>query len=78
LPSEDSSPGLPGWLPALAAGLALGLLVLTRPLSAVGLALPFGLHGLYLLVRGDPATRRRLIGLGLVALGRAMCCGRRR
>jgi 4-amino-4-deoxy-L-arabinose transferase-like glycosyltransferase len=61
-----------GWLPALAAGLALGLLVLTRPLSAVGLALPFGLHGLYLLVRGDPATRRRLIGLGLVAL---VCCG---
>jgi len=32
-------------------------------------AVPFGLHGLYLLLRGDPATRRRLIALGAIVLG---------
>ncbi|HNT25396.1 MAG TPA: hypothetical protein PKM21_13570 [Anaerolineales bacterium] len=55
-----------------AAGMALGLLVLTRPLSAAAVALPFGLHGVYLLVRGDWAVRRRVIGLGLIALA---CAG---
>lgn len=35
-----------------AAGLSLGTLVLTRPFTAVAVAVPFGLHGLILLVRG--------------------------
>lgn len=56
------------WLPALAAGGALGLLALTRPLTAVALGLPFGLHGVYLLLRGDRQVRLRLAALGLVAL----------
>jgi hypothetical protein len=56
------------WLPAVAAALALGVLILTRPLTAVGLAFPFGLHGLYLLVKGDRATRTRLVVLGLIVL----------
>ncbi|OGO36636.1 MAG: hypothetical protein A2W35_16625 [Chloroflexi bacterium RBG_16_57_11] len=57
------------WLATLAAAASLGLLVLSRPLTAVSVAVPFGLHGLYLLLRGDPATRRRLIALGAIVLG---------
>jgi hypothetical protein len=34
------------------AGLSLGTLVLTRPFTAVAVAVPFGVHGLILLVRG--------------------------
>lgn len=56
------------WLATLAAAASLGLLVLTRPLTAVSIALPFGLHGLYLLARGDSSTRRRLIVLGTTVL----------
>ena len=62
------------WLPVLTAALCLGLLALTRPLTAVAVGLPFGLHGLYLLVRGDadPAlrwlVRRRVLALGAIAL----------
>lgn len=60
------------WLPAIAAGLALGVLVLTRPLTAIGLAFPFGLHGLYLLFKSDRETRLRLVALGLIALALAL------
>jgi hypothetical protein len=56
------------WLPSVVAGLCLGLLALSRPLTAVGLALPFALHGLYLLVRGDWSVRKRLIAVGAIAL----------
>jgi hypothetical protein len=56
------------WLATLAAAAALGLLVLSRPLTAVSVALPFSLHGLYLLLRGDYLTRRRLIALGSIVL----------
>lgn len=59
------------WLPTLVAGLCLGLMALTRPLTAVAVAAPFGLHGLYLLVRGEAATRRRLLRLGLIVLAMA-------
>jgi len=57
------------WLPTLAAALSLGLLALTRPLTAVAVAFPFALHGVYLLVKGNRQTRRRLVVFGLVALG---------
>ncbi len=56
------------WLPTALAGLCLGLLALTRPLTAIGLGLPFAFHGLYLLIRGDWAVRRRLIAVGVIAL----------
>jgi hypothetical protein len=56
------------WLPTLVAAASLGTLAITRPLTAVGVALPFGLHGLYLLLRGDWPTRRRLFVFGLVTL----------
>ena len=64
-----STPGISRrWLPALAAGASLGLLALTRPLTAVCVGLPFGIHGLILLVRGDSTTRRNLILVGVTAL----------
>ncbi|MEW5867837.1 MAG: hypothetical protein AB1894_01065 [Chloroflexota bacterium] len=56
-------------LPTLVAAFSLGLLALTRPFTAVAVGLPFGLHGLYLLWRGDWPTRRRLICLGVIVLG---------
>ncbi len=56
------------WLPALAAGASLGLLALTRPLTAVCVGLPFAIHGLILLVRGDRTTRRNLMLFGFTAL----------
>ena len=67
------NPALPArWartLPAVVSALALGLLALTRPLTAVGVALPFALHGLYLLLRGDCAARLRLVLFALLAGG---------
>jgi 4-amino-4-deoxy-L-arabinose transferase-like glycosyltransferase len=57
------------WLPTLLAALALGMLVLTRPLTAVAVAVPFAIHGLYLLVKGDWSVRRRLSAfVGIVLL----------
>jgi 4-amino-4-deoxy-L-arabinose transferase-like glycosyltransferase len=56
------------WLATLAAAGSLGLLVLSRPLTAVSIALPFALHGAVLLVRGEGPTRRRLLALGGIVL----------
>lgn len=47
---------------------SLAVLALSRPLTAVCLGLPFGLHGLYLLARGSADTRQRLILVGLIVL----------
>ena len=55
------------WGYAIISALALGLLILTRPMTALAVALPFGFHGLYLLIRSDAKTRLRLVVLGLVA-----------
>lgn len=56
------------WLPTLAAAMAMGLLVLTRPLTAVAIAIPFGLHGIYRLVRGGGDVRIRLVVFGAITL----------
>jgi len=57
----------PAWMLVAVAGLALGLLALTRPMTAVGVALPCGIHGLILLFRGGQVQRHRLVAVGLVA-----------
>jgi hypothetical protein len=57
------------WVPTLAGALSLGLLALTRPLTAVAVAFPFAIHGLYLLIKGGGQVRRRLVVFCLVALG---------
>ncbi len=55
------------WLPPVTAGLVLGTFALVRPFSALGVAIPFGLHGLYLLVRGPRAVRKRVLAVGAIA-----------
>jgi 4-amino-4-deoxy-L-arabinose transferase-like glycosyltransferase len=59
---------IPGWLPTLVAGLSLGCLALSRPWSAFGIAIPFGVHGLILLRRGTPIIRKRILTVGVIAL----------
>jgi hypothetical protein len=54
------------WLPALTAAFCLGVLALTRPMSAVAVALPFALHGLVLFIKGSRSDRLRLLGFGVV------------
>ena len=58
---------VPRWLTGLVAALSLGLLALTRPLTAVGVALPFAIHGVILLWRGSAAERRRVLWIGGLA-----------
>lgn len=60
------------WLPTIAAAGALGVLVLTRPLTAAAVALPFGLHGLYLLWCGGGNVRKRLVVFVLIVLTLSM------
>ncbi|MBN1267370.1 MAG: hypothetical protein JXA25_17900 [Anaerolineales bacterium] len=50
-----------------AAGCCLGLLAVTRPLTAVGVALPFFIHGLTLLIRGSRTERQAVLLIGLQA-----------
>ncbi len=64
-PAVDNS-HLPRWLPISTAALSLGLLALTRPLTAVGVALPFLFHGTWLFVKGDKTRRWQLIYFGLL------------
>ena len=56
------------WLPTIVAALTLGVLIITRPFTALAIAIPFGIAGLYLLIRGDKETRLRLIVIGAVLL----------
>jgi len=59
---------VPRWLTSTVAGLALGLLALTRPLTALGIALPFFIHGLVLLSRRGWDVRRRVLLIGVITL----------
>jgi hypothetical protein len=70
---DTFGPGRPGrrvprGLSAAVAGLSLGLLAPTRPLTAIGVALPFFIHGLFLLARGTPQERGRVLLIGALAL----------
>ncbi len=56
---------------SILAGLALGALAITRPWTAVGVALPFALHGIYLLIRSDRSTRQRLVIIAALTLALA-------
>jgi len=67
-PSYQYEAPVPRWMTSLVAGLTLGLLALTRPLTALGVALPFSIHGLVLLWRGGWDIRRRVLLIGMAAL----------
>ncbi len=56
----------PQWTYTVLSGLALGVLILTRPFTALAVALPFGIHGLYLLFKTDSRTRLRLLVFALI------------
>lgn len=56
-------------LTVVVAGLTLGVLALTRPLTAIAVALPFAIHGIYLLIRKDRRTRWQVMAIGGLALG---------
>jgi hypothetical protein len=50
------------------AAFSLGGLAITRPLTAVGVAAPFAVHGLFLLIWGDRKVRLQLVAFsGIVA-----------
>jgi hypothetical protein len=55
------------WGYSILSTLPLGILILTRPMTALAVAIPFGIHGVYLMVRSDRTTRLRLITFGLVS-----------
>lgn len=59
---------IPVWLPTLTAGLTLGGLALSRPFTALGVAIPFGVHGLILLFQGTPTVRKRVLWVGMITL----------
>lgn len=64
-----STPGRPRpWIPTLIGAICLGWLAFTRPWTAIAVAFPFMLHGLYLLRYGDRSVRQRLLIFCLVAL----------
>jgi 4-amino-4-deoxy-L-arabinose transferase-like glycosyltransferase len=57
------------WITVLIAGLSLGILALTRPLTSLGVALAFLIHALILLRNGDYSVRVRVLCIGLIAAG---------
>lgn len=66
IPPADAAPRPPAWILVGVAGLSLGVLTLTRPLTALGVGLPFFFHGLVLLWRGAPVQRRRVLLIGIL------------
>lgn len=54
------------WIFTVISACALGGLILTRPMTGLAIALPFVIHGLYLLIRSDRSTRLRLLVFCLV------------
>jgi hypothetical protein len=66
--SENPAQGRKQWAYVLISAVALGVLVLTRPLTAVAVAAPFAIHGLYVLFRGDNQARLRLLVFGLIGV----------
>lgn len=56
------------WPYAVAAGMALGSLLITRPFDALGISLPFALYVLVRALRGDRALLRQGLIIGAVVL----------
>lgn len=59
---------IPAWMLIWIAGLSLGLLALTRPLTALAVGLPFFIEGLVTLIRGPKSIRGRILSVGIIAL----------
>jgi 4-amino-4-deoxy-L-arabinose transferase-like glycosyltransferase len=65
---EYNSQARKRWVYTIMSAVALGGLVLTRPMTALAVAVPFGIHGVYVLFRGDTQARLRLLTFGLVGI----------
>ena len=65
---EKSAISKKRWWFTILSVLALGALILTRPMTAMAVALPFAIHGLYLLFRSDRLTRLRLFVFSMATL----------
>ena len=72
LDSLNPSPPAPRWMTTSAAIGSMGMLILTRPLTAVGICLPFFIHGLFVLIRGHS---RQKVTVLLIGLGAAIFSG---
>ena len=68
-PVSGSTTRVPRRMLLLTAGLSMGLLVLTRPLSALAVALPFTVHAAILIIRRMSNAPRELAVVVLVAVG---------
>jgi len=68
-PPSRSRSAPPTALVVAVAGMSLGLLALTRPLTAVGIALPAALWGGWVLLRGEAGARRRVLVVAMIGLG---------
>ena len=64
----SNSVNTPAWIKVCVAGLSLGLLALTRPLTAIGVCIPFFIHGLTLLWREKCVIRKQVLSIGLIAI----------
>ncbi len=56
------------WLPTVIAGLSLGLLGLTRPLTMIALAVVAGVYGAGIFLAGKPGQKQRILVIGGLAL----------
>ena len=66
-PRGGGAPPVPAPLLIAVAGGSLGLMALTRPLTAVAVGLPFMVHSAFILIRGDGRRRARLLGMAAIA-----------
>lgn len=64
----DKHTEIPGWLPTLVSGISLGVLALSRPYTALGVAIPFAIHGIIQLARGSNIIRKRILAVGIITL----------
>ena len=59
---------VPKWITILSASLCLGAIVLTRPLTALGIGVPFMFHGGYILLKGKKEQKKHALCIALITL----------
>jgi hypothetical protein len=65
--SSDGQRKVPRWLLVLVTGGSIGLLFLTRPLTAVAIVFPFFIHGLFTLIKGRSRQRVEILYVGFLS-----------
>jgi len=68
-PVSGAATRVPRWMLIVTAGVSMGLLVLTRPLTALAVALPFAVHAAILILRRTSNALRHLAIVALVSVG---------